>query len=236
MLANHNLNGSTLPYKTLCFTFDDGPGETNGDGPGPKTIRLAEYLIAEGIYATFFMTGKHLSQYPHLARQVWDMGHTVGNHTWHHPDFLKPETFVPGETKVTEIEKTQKLISAFNPANNIFFRAPYGTWSEDVAAELNASLKTGINYIGPIGWDVNENDWNFWLNKNTPGSCAAAYLQGIQQAGRGIVVMHDSTTDHEEIKLNNRTLEMVKILVPQLKNLGYKFVRLQDVPGIMEKH
>jgi len=234
MFAEYNLNGSALPHKTLCLTFDDGPGEIYGNGPGPKTIRLAEYLVAEGIHATFFMTGKHLAQYPHLAQQVLAMGHTIGNHTYYHPNFLKPETFNPGETALTEIERTEALISASNPSKNIFFRAPYGDWSKNVATILNTSLKSDINYTGPIGWDINENDWQFWLNADTPENCAEAYLQGIQQVGRGIVVMHDSTTDHDVIKANNRTFEMVKILIPQLKSLGYSFVRLEDVPLLVQ--
>jgi peptidoglycan/xylan/chitin deacetylase (PgdA/CDA1 family) len=43
-----------FPPKTLCLTFDDGPGETIGDGPGPKTLKLAKFLNKNGIRATFF--------------------------------------------------------------------------------------------------------------------------------------------------------------------------------------
>ena len=39
----------TVPAKTLCLTYDDGPGATTGNGPGPRTAQLAEYLHNEGI-------------------------------------------------------------------------------------------------------------------------------------------------------------------------------------------
>lgn len=229
MFANNNINASHLSPKTLCFTFDDGPGETDGDGPGPKTLRLAKYLAEENIYATFFTTGKHLAAHPHIAPQVLALGHTIGNHTYNHPDFTKPETFVHGETMVSEIENTQQLINKVYNNKNIYFRAPYGTWSAEIAKELNEKLSDDINYIGPIGWDINENDWHFWLNNKSPEECAVAYFEGIEKAGKGIVVMHDSTTDIEAIKLNNRTFEMVQLLVPKLKQEGYTFVRLEDV-------
>lgn len=228
MLANENVTAAHLPPKTLCLTFDDGPGETLGNGPGPKTLRLAKYLAEENIQATFFMTGRHLAAHPHIAPQVLALGHTIGNHTYNHPDFTKPETFTHGETMVSEIEKTQALINQGYHNKHIYFRAPYGTWSAEIAQELNSKLGNDINYIGPIGWDINENDWHFWLNNLAPEDCADAYLQGIQKVGKGIVVMHDSTTDIEAIKLNNRTFEMVQILLPKLKEEGYTFVRLED--------
>lgn len=232
MLAAYNLDGAALPPKTLCLTFDDGPGDTTGDGPGPKTVRLAEYLASEGLHVTFFFTGRHIGQYPEEAKQVLQLGHTIGNHTYNHPDFLKPNSFEGGETMITEIEKTQALISSFYTNKNIYFRAPYGSWSQEVADTLNSQLNSDVNYIGPIGWDINENDWLYWLNSLSPEECAEAYLQSIEKAGKGIVIMHDSTTDNETMRLNNRTFETVKILVPRLRSLGYRFVQLHEVPGI----
>jgi peptidoglycan/xylan/chitin deacetylase (PgdA/CDA1 family) len=60
MFSTDQLKGLSLPEKTLCLTFDDGPGETEGDDPGPKTVQLAEYLTEQNISATFFMVGSHL--------------------------------------------------------------------------------------------------------------------------------------------------------------------------------
>jgi peptidoglycan/xylan/chitin deacetylase (PgdA/CDA1 family) len=57
MFSHFPLSGNSLPSKTLCLTFDDGPGETMRDGPEPKTVQLAEYLNEESIFATFFMVG-----------------------------------------------------------------------------------------------------------------------------------------------------------------------------------
>ena len=58
MLDKNILLGSALPYKTVCLTFDDGPGQPIYKNNGPKTLMIAEYLHNEGIIATFFMVGK----------------------------------------------------------------------------------------------------------------------------------------------------------------------------------
>ena len=41
--------------------------------------------------------------------------------------------------------------------------------------------------------------------------------------------MHDSTTDLVKARDNNQTFEVIKILVPKLKELGYSFVSLRDI-------
>jgi peptidoglycan/xylan/chitin deacetylase (PgdA/CDA1 family) len=231
MLSASQLTGILLPHKTLCLTFDDGPGETTGPGRGPKTVKLAQHLHDEGIAATFFMTGRHIAQYPHLINQVLHLGHTIGNHTYNHPDFLKPETFANGETIISEVGKTQRLISEYYAAENIYFRAPYGSWSEVAANTIN-NMAGNINFMGPIGWDINANDWQFWFNEQSAEDCAAAYMKAIEETGKGIIVMHDSTTDNDIMRINNLTFETVQLLVPRLKAMGYTFVPLQSVPGI----
>ncbi len=233
MFSQTQFTGSLFPPKTLCLTFDDGPGETAGTGPGPKTIPLAEYLFIQGIAATFFLVGRHIALYPHLVQRILDLGHIIGNHTYNHPDFLKPKTFINGEDAVSEIAKTEGLISNTYKNKQVFFRAPYGSWSPEIANMLNRDLKTKVDYIGPVGWDVNENDWMFWLHGLAAEECAEAYLKAIVEADHGIIVMHDSTSDNDRMRLNNRTFETVKILVPRLKSLGYSFVSLGQVPGLL---
>ena len=60
MFFANPITGDTLPSKTLCLTYDDGPGETAGTGPGPRTLAIAECLARYGVRATFFVCGKHV--------------------------------------------------------------------------------------------------------------------------------------------------------------------------------
>jgi hypothetical protein len=45
--------------------------------------------------------------------------------------------------------------------------------------------------------------------------------------------MHDSSED-ELLRHRNQTMQMTKMLVPALKERGYRFVRLNDVPQVRE--
>jgi peptidoglycan/xylan/chitin deacetylase (PgdA/CDA1 family) len=228
MFANIPFNGSSLPEKTLCLTFDDGPGETPGNGPGPKTLRLAQYLHTEKIRATFFMVGKHIEQFPSIVPEVARLGHVIGNHTYHHEMGL-PKALATGSDIVSEISMTDALIKPYNPNNKIHFRAPWGQWDEQVASTLNQHLPTNPDHIGPFHWDIESSDWRYWRDGQTAEECAAAYLATAQQINKGIILMHDSTADIPQARANNRTFETIKLLVPKLKSLGYQFVGLDEI-------
>ena len=226
------MSGAALPEKTLCLTFDDGPGETEGDGRGPRTSELAAYLHEEGISATFFMVGKFAAQYPHTLSGVVRLGHTIGNHTFNHPDL--PQCLTEGGDLVAEVERTNDVIAGHLSGDTVFFRAPYGSWAPGVADALNARLDDAHHFCGPIHWDIEGRDWEYWKDCRRVEDCAGGYLEEIERIGRGIVLMHDSIADLGDARMNNRTLEMIKVLVPLLKRLGYKFIRLDEITELDE--
>src|SRR5580692_5280417 len=203
MFSTNQLFGKSLPSKTLCLSFDDGPGETIGTGPGPKTLKLAEYLSQERISATFFMVGKFIEQYPHILSKVTEFGHIIGNHTYSHPQ--NPYIVaLPPETILLEISTTNELIRNYIPNNTVYFRAPYGIWEPRLSELLNQKLKNDLIHLGPFNWDINGADYDFWLKHKSAEECASRYLKEIELKNHGIVLMHDSTADIEEMKINNR--------------------------------
>jgi peptidoglycan/xylan/chitin deacetylase (PgdA/CDA1 family) len=227
--------GETLPPKTLCLTYDDGPGVTTGPGPGPRTVELAEYLQAEGIAATFFMVGRHARQLPKAVRTVRDRGHLVGNHTDTHRSLLEVIETGGEAGVVEEIARTDQALASVIDGP-VYVRAPYGHWSEEVAVALNRAPHVSDGHIGPVHWDVNASDWHHWGEGRSPERCSAAYVDEIERVGRGVVLMHDCAADPTDegvrLKAGNRTLELTKLLVPELKERGYSFVRLDEIPGI----
>jgi len=68
------------------LTFDDGPWP-------PTTPKILAALAAECVRATFFLIGKPASAHPDLVRRIAAEGHTVGHHSWSHPNLgqLKPD-------------------------------------------------------------------------------------------------------------------------------------------------
>lgn len=74
MFSIHPLRGDELPTKTLCLTFEDGPGQ--------ETVELGRCLARHHVSGTFFAMGAHLEEYPEAILRLLAQGHTVGNHTY----------------------------------------------------------------------------------------------------------------------------------------------------------
>jgi peptidoglycan/xylan/chitin deacetylase (PgdA/CDA1 family) len=64
--------------KEVWLTIDDGPD-------GKKSAALAEALHRRGVCATFFIIGDRARQHPQAVRAMLAHGHTLANHTLHHP-------------------------------------------------------------------------------------------------------------------------------------------------------
>jgi peptidoglycan/xylan/chitin deacetylase (PgdA/CDA1 family) len=224
VLAPALLTGAaSMADGTLCLTYDDGPGATAGDGPGPRTLPLATYLADEGVRATFFMCGMHVAQLPDAPARVRALGHLVGNHTWDHPHL--PDLHASGGDVVAQLSATDQVLDV--PADEpVLVRPPYGHWSATVADTLNDA---GRPWVGPVGWDVDGNDWSCWERGAPVDEAASVYLEQIEAAGRGVVLMHDSTADSDEIRAANRAFDLTRALVPELRRRGYRFVGLDAV-------
>jgi peptidoglycan/xylan/chitin deacetylase (PgdA/CDA1 family) len=241
MFLDRDIKGNRLPPKTLCLTYDDGPGETAGDGPGPRTLELAHYLYEQGIRAAFFVVGSHAECYRHVLPLLQGWGHLIGNHTYSHPGLVALAE--GGGDVIGEVAKTDALIRPYVSASGIFLRAPYGNWRQKDPQNGREDLPTSIvanilnrsgrfpNYVGPVNWDISAADFDYWRRGATAAECAEAYLQKIEHLGRGIVLMHDSS-ELEAMRANNRTLELTKRIVPVLQQRGYRFVGLdQAIPS-----
>jgi peptidoglycan/xylan/chitin deacetylase (PgdA/CDA1 family) len=232
MFFDRDLNGYDLPPRTLCLTYDDGPG--------PDTRELGRYLSEQEIRATFFVVGRQAEDQPEVVAQLSAWGHTIGNHTYSHPGLVRvAET---GGDVVGEIARTDALIRPQVRGNVVFLRAPYGNWrqkdpetEEDrevsvVADVLNRSGRFA-DYLGPVNWDISAADYDFWKRGDSAEECARAYLAKIGRLERGIVLMHDSSID-PPVRARNRSLQTTRLIVPELKATGYRFVGLEEVPQI----
>lgn len=220
----------TMPEMTLCLTYDDGPGATKGDGPGPRTEQLAEYLRDQGIRAAFFMVGEHAAQYADVVRRVGELNHLVANHSLEHPQL---ELYrVMGGDVLYQIAAADSVLSRWVDGPTTFVRPPYGGWSTELANQLGDDLVCTLGHVGPIGWDINAGDYAFWQREAPVEECVDAYIEAINAARRGIVLMHDSSAGAEFLRRRNRTYELTRVLVPRLKDLGYRFIALDEIPAI----
>jgi peptidoglycan/xylan/chitin deacetylase (PgdA/CDA1 family) len=234
MFFHADLKGANLPPKTLCLTYDDGPG--------PATLELGDYLAEARIRATFFVIGRHAEQQTEVLARLTSWGHTIGNHTYGHPGLVALAE--AGGDVVGEIARADALVSPFVPAPAVFFRAPYGNWRQKVPGteqDRHVSIVADLlnrsgrfpHYVGPVNWDISAADYEFWRRRASAAECAAAYLAKIRRLGRGIVLLHDSSED-PGVQPYNRAFETTRLIVPALQAEGYRFVALEHVPQVSQ--
>jgi peptidoglycan/xylan/chitin deacetylase (PgdA/CDA1 family) len=219
MFALKSIEGLRLPEKTLCLTYDDGPG--------PDSAEIGHFLHERGVRATFFVVGKFAVEHPEILDRLHADGHLIGNHTYEHPD-LPYYVSVNGDVR-DQIIRTNTVIQKYNAGKPIYFRATYGKWSPEVAKELNVDIRSSYRHVGPIYWDIAGIDCHYWNLGKSVEETAEAYLADIAQKGRGVVVMHDGTADMDTVAAKSRTLALTRLLIPRLQALGYRFVGLDEI-------
>ena len=225
------LVGESLPPKTIALTFDDGPGA--------RSMELSRWLKDQGVHASWFVNGKMLDPGGRMLGQLVADGHIVANHTQTHPNLMTLEA----SGVVAEVEQTDTLLAPFVPDNRFLFRPPFGAYDANTFAWLEASAMK--KYVGPIGWDIGNGmgpasaaDWDCWQAVGTSDppvldvkTCGDLYLAEIRAKGHGIVLLHDPYfIDDDPAK--GGTVDMVEYMVPLLKNEGYTFVTVDEVPQI----
>ena len=124
---------------------------TIDDGPNPhETPAILDVLSEYQAKATFFVVGKNVACWPHLARMIVERGHSIQNHTFHH----RSATFwaaTPADVR-REIALCNEAIFAATGTTPTQFRAPVGMANHFVHAEVE---KAGLELIG---WSASGND------------------------------------------------------------------------------
>jgi peptidoglycan/xylan/chitin deacetylase (PgdA/CDA1 family) len=229
LLPSHALAADTCPAGTLGVSREievdttGGPwfGEPHGDpnflkpgevvltfddGPAPNDTReILAALAKECTKATFFMVGEMVAVHPEIVKEVAVAGHTIGTHTWSHPNVARLS--LPEITH--EVEATFDIVQKNSP-NPVapFFRYPYLS-----SSKLSDDYFKSRN-IGQFAVDVDSNDWRV----RSSGPVVARVMAGLKARGRGIILMHD---------IHRWTADAVPSLLAKLKAGGYKVVQLK---------
>ncbi|MBB2150712.1 polysaccharide deacetylase family protein [Pedobacter gandavensis] len=140
-------NGTALPSKPIMLTFDD----TDLDQFTIAAPEMKKY----GFKGVFFVMTVSLGRPNYMSRdqvkQLSDMGHVIGSHTWDHHNVKKYQ----GQDWVTQIEKPTKTLEEITGKKIQHFAYPFGLWNPEAIPELK---KRGMKSAFILATKRDEND------------------------------------------------------------------------------
>lgn len=188
--------------KKIYLTFD--AGYENG-----YTEKILETLKKHNVKAAFFLVGNFLETQPELVKQMIADGHTVGNHTYTHPDMSKLQTEDAFANELTKNETLFKEITGQEMSK--FYRPPQGKYC---VTNLEMAKKMGYN---TVFWSLAYVDW---YNDDQP-TRDEAFAKLIPRIHNGAVLLLHSTS-----KTN---CEILDELLTEYENMGYEFGEISEL-------
>jgi peptidoglycan/xylan/chitin deacetylase (PgdA/CDA1 family) len=178
----------------VALTFDDGPDAT-------LTPQLLTVLEDKGVHASFFVIGSKAAELPNIVAREAQDGDDVGNHSWDHPALPK----LTSQAALSELTRTDDIISQIIGHPPAYTRAPYGSMSPRIAA---LSARTYV------AWSVDTIDW-----KDTDVESITRIATSRVTSG-SIVLMHD---------IHPHTIDAVPEIIDGLQANGFQLVTLSEL-------
>ena len=186
--------------KVLYLTFD--AGYENGN-----TAPILDALKKHGVKATFFLVGNFLETEPDLVRRMAAEGHTIGNHTYSHPDMSQIAT---EDAFRQELEKNESLYRSITGEEMAkLYRPPQGKYSES-----NLQMAQQLGYH-TVFWSLAYVDW-YQDDQPTKEEAFAKLLPRVHPGA--VVLLHSTSSTNGEI---------LDELLSQWESLGYTFGDLE---------
>lgn len=188
--------------KIIYLTFDCG--YENGNTP----VILAALKKHEAP-ATFFVVGNFLADNPDLVKQMLAEGHTVGNHTYHHPDMSRISDLDSFKKELGDVEALFRQTTGQEISH--YYRPPQGKYSE---ANLEMAKELGYK---TFFWSLAYVDW--YQDDQPTKEEAFEKLLGRIHPG-AIVLLHNTSSTNGAI---------LDELLTKWEEMGYHFGKLEDL-------
>jgi peptidoglycan/xylan/chitin deacetylase (PgdA/CDA1 family) len=212
------------------------------DAPGPRAVTLArgtggarvvhlsfdagadrgyagsilDILAAEGVLASFGMTGQWAEANPDLVQRIVAEGHRLVNHTWDHRSFtgLSDRRGRQSAAQIRDqLGRTEALLVELTGQNpRPFFRPPYGDY-DDIA--LEGVYSAGYQYN--LMWTIDSAGW-----RRIPASQIVERCLRMVEPG-AIIIMH--------VGVQSQDGPALPTLIARLREQGYGFATLDALFG-----
>jgi len=177
----------------------------------------------------FFALGRQVRQFPYHVMRLLELGHIVGNHSDSH--LRLTDSSVTDESACAEFTAAAAELGQLG-VDRPFFRPPYGAWNSHLAHVFNSHPSIRLSGTGPVNWEIDGGDYLFWRDQKSTDACANSYTAAVRQQNRGIVLFHEFSADDHVAASRNKTFEMVRLLIPRLRDMGYRFSPASEVPEL----
>ena len=188
--------------KVLYLTFD--AGFENGNTPA-----ILDALKKHSAPATFFVVGTYITSNQDLIKRMVQEGHTVGNHTYHHPDMSQIASKEAFEKELKDVEDAyQEVIGELMVK---FYRPPQGKYSES-----NLQMAKDLGYQ-TFFWSLAYVDW--YQDQQPSKEEAFEKLLGRIHPG-AVVLLHSTSSTNAQI---------LDELLTKWEEMGYTFRSLDQI-------
>lgn len=188
--------------KVIYLTFDCGYENQN-------TEAILDALKKHNVHATFFVVGHYLESAPELVKRMTEEGHTVGNHTYHHPDMSSISSMEKFKEEMDGVAELYQEITGQEMAP--YYRPPQGKYSRE-----NLQMAKELGYY-TFFWSLAYVDWN--TDAQPSHEEAFSKLCGRIHPG-AVVLLHNTSRTNGEI---------LDELLTRWENMGYSFGVLADL-------
>ncbi|HEY6369082.1 MAG TPA: polysaccharide deacetylase family protein, partial [Candidatus Sulfotelmatobacter sp.] len=192
----------TLPEPYRVGRYGYSPNKvalTFDDGPDPEwTPKILDVLKEKNATATFFLIGIQTDKFSGIAKRIYNEGHTIGNHTFTHPDVSNIST---AYMKV-ELNLTERLFASLVGIRTTLMRPPYAIDEEPDTADQVRPLEIPqeMGYI-TVGNRIDPNDWSDNPSAEKISAYVLSHLPPCRQENLrcgNIVLLHDGGGDRAE--------------------------------------
>src|ERR1700685_2924246 len=227
-ISDENFQNSPQPYRVgrygyspnkVVLTFDDGPDSN-------WTPKILDVLKRENATATFFLIGIQADKFSGLVKRIYNEGHTIGNHTFTHPDVSN----ISSTYMRLELNLTERLFASLVGVRATLLRPPYAIDEEPDTADQVRPLEFAQEkgYI-TVGNRIDTNDWTDVPRRQTAEEIAAKVLSHLPPCRPddlhcgNIVLMHDGGGNRAE------TVRALPMIIEGVRARGYEIAPVYDL-------